>query len=251
MSRREARHHIGTSGFSYEKWLGRFYPADIDRRHILTYYARHFDTVEINRSFYSLPREPTIRKWLAEVPRSFILCPKVSRYITHNKKLLDSAPHVARFLDVVEALDGQKGPALLQLPPNLKPQYDRLDATLRAFREQSDGQRWKVAVECRRDDWYGPQLDAVIDRHNATLVVHDMLAGRNERPNPGAAFVYVRFHGPKGDYHGAYGRDGLRTPARRIRGWLNDGKTVFAFFNNDADGHAPFDAILLKELLDR
>jgi uncharacterized protein YecE (DUF72 family) len=241
--------HIGTSGFSYDKWQGKFYPEDVDKKRLLSYYAQFFDTVEINSSFYHLPQKSTIKKWRGEVPKSFLICPKISRYITHNKKLLDSAPSVAKFIDVAKELKGQKGPALLQLPPGLKPEYGRQEETLKAFRKEGKGQHWRIAVECRNDLWYGKKLNDLLDQYGASLVVHDMPEGRNKKPNPGADFVYVRFHGPRGDYRGEYGYKGLKEPGKRMSRWLKEGRDVYAFFNNDADGFAPFDALKLQEIL--
>ncbi len=248
MHGKQGRAYIGCSGFSYDKWHGMFYPEDADKKHLLAYYARHFNAVEINSSFYGLPKPSTIRKWLDETPRDFRFCFKVSRYITHVKKLNDPEKGATRFMDAVSDVARRKGPLLLQLSPTLKPQYKRLDKTLRALKKDKSA-RWQVAVECRNEDWYGDELDALLNRHRASLVIHDMKRGKNAEPNAGAPFIYLRYHGPRGDYGGSYGDARLRRDAKRIRTWLNEGRNVYAFFNNDADGYAPLDALRLKEFL--
>jgi uncharacterized protein YecE (DUF72 family) len=247
MKKRDAQAFVGTSGFAYDKWHGIFYPEDVDKKRLLEYYARFFNSVEINNSFYSLPSAKTVKGWQAQVPPSFRLCLKISRFLTHNKKLLESDIHSRKFMAMAKNLARSRGPLLLQLPPRFRPQFERLDETLAAFRKNARG--WQVAVEVRQPDWYGRELDAVLDRHKAALVLHDMPGSKCFTPNAGADFVYIRFHGPKGDYHGKYGKRLLAAPARRMRGWLAEGKDVYAFFNNDADGFAPFDAQTLYKMV--
>ena len=239
--------YAGTSGYDYKSWHGRFYPAGTDKR-LLRFYANRFEAVEINRSFYRMPTVKALQDWENDVHAGFLLCLKMSRFITHNKKLLDPGAPVARFFETANQLrPASRGPVLLQLPPNLKPQYQRLDETLGEIARHGD---WRVAVEMRNDAWLkGDALHEIMDRHGAALVVHDMPRGRTVRPNDGADFVYIRYHGPAGDYHGEYGEAGLAPTAKAIRGWLEQGRDVFAFFNNDADGYAPFDAMLLRRMV--
>lgn len=239
--------YIGCSGFSYDKWLGMFYPEDVDKKRLLAYYSRYFNTVEINRSFYRLLSASTVSKWMAETPPDFRFVFKISRYITHTKKLLEPEKHVQKFVAPLGGAKGKLGPLLLQLPPSLKPHYERLDAALRAV--QASGRSLQVAVECRRDDWYGDALNDLLDEHRAALVIHDMPAGRNRTPNPAAPFLYIRYHGPHGDYGGTYSAERLKDEAARMIGWLAQGRNVYAYFNNDRDGCAPFDAQRLKGYL--
>lgn len=238
--------YAGCSGFSYEKWLGMFYPENVDKGHLLAYYARYFNTVEVNRSFYRLVTADMVRKWMAETPPDFRLVFKVSRYITHTKKLLEPEEHLKKFLMPLQAAKGKQGPLLLQLPPSLKPQYQRLENVLHAAQKAAPNMR--IAVECRNNGWYGDELNALLDRYGASLVIHDMPAGRNEDPNPAAPFIYLRYHGPHGDYGGTYSSPRLKKEAARIGHWLAGGRDVYAFFNNDRDGHAPRDAQRLRSL---
>lgn len=239
--------HVGTSGYAYDKWQGRFYPEDINKKNLLHYYSGFFDTVKINLSFYSLPTVAALKKWQKDVPKNFLICLKISRYISHNKKLKDCADAVSVFMQRARQLRGHRGPLLLQLPPNLKPQYERLDEVLSLIHRES--KRWPVAVEIRNDAWLGSELNDVLDRHRASLVVHDMPEGRTDSPNQKAPLIYMRFHGPKGDYHGKYGESKLKPYINDIRRWLKEGRDVYAFFNNDADGFAPEDAQTLARLV--
>jgi uncharacterized protein YecE (DUF72 family) len=247
MTRRKPRAYIGTSGFAYDKWQGRFYPDDVYKKRLLVYYGRFFNTVEINSSFYHLPKPKTIREWQKQVPEDFQLCLKVSRYITHLKRLLESADAIRVFMSSAKHLKTRRGPLLLQLPPAMKPEYGRLAEVLAGFKKAARG--WKVAVEIRNDSWYGPELEEVLEEYGASLVVHDMPGSKCDEPNGSADFVYMRFHGPKGDYHGKYEPRKLGPHARKIRRWLKEGKDVYVFFNNDADGYAPSDALKLAKMV--
>ena len=244
-----ARIFIGTSGYSYKNWHERFYPPDLAQKNLLPFYASIFNTVEINNSFYMLPRPAAVQRWSGETPRRFRFCMKVSRFITHNKKLLEPEANVPRFLAAIEGIAAKRGPLLLQLPPNLKPQPQRLDDTLAAFKTHGGKTRWKVAVEVRDPRWYGDELNAVLDRHRAGLVLHDKPGSATLALNDKAPFAYIRYHGPTGDYGGAYGQHGLRQSAALLRHHLAAGRRIHAFFNNDRDGYAPEDAQLLGRLL--
>lgn len=249
MKKRAPKAYIGTSGFAFDKWQGRFYPDDVDKKRLLAYYAQVFNTVEINSSFYHLPKPATIRQWQKQVPEDFRIVLKVSRYITHRKKLMESLAAVKVFMSSAKYLKTRRGPLLLQLPPGLKPQFARLEEVLKSFRKVA-GKDWQIAVEIRQADWYGSGLNRLLDKYGASLVVHDMPGSRCDEPNEKSDFVYMRFHGPKGDYHGKYAPRNLSGPAKKVRKWLGQGKDVYVFFNNDADGYAPRDAQKLVKMVD-
>jgi uncharacterized protein YecE (DUF72 family) len=247
MRKRAPQAFIGTSGFAYDKWHGRFYPEDVDRKRLLAYLSQYLNAVEINSSFYHLPKPQTIRNWQKQVPEDFRLCLKISRYITHRKRLTDSKDPIRVFMSSAKALKTRRGPLLLQLPPGLKPEFARLEEVLKGFKKAAPS--FQIAVEIRHPDWYGRELNKLLDKYGASLVVHDMPRSRCEKPNAKADFIYMRFHGPKGDYHGKYAPRNLAGPARKIRRWLKQGKDVYVFFNNDADGYAPTDAEKLAEMV--
>jgi uncharacterized protein YecE (DUF72 family) len=239
--------YIGTSGYAYKGWHDVFYPAGLPRREELFFYAGHFPAVEINASFYRLPTPKSVRRWVEATPDHFRFCLKVSRYITHQKRLLDPREHVPLFMRAVKGAARKRGPLLLQLPPGLKPEHERLDNVLKAFGKSARG--WQVAVEIRNSGWYGPALNELLDRHKAALVLHDMPGSRAEQPNSGAPFVYARFHGPRGDYGGSYRTDTLRRWAGLLRPHRRAGKDLWVFFNNDRDTGAIANAGALRNML--
>jgi uncharacterized protein YecE (DUF72 family) len=239
--------YIGTSGYAYKGWHAAFYPQGLPRKQELVFYAQHFPAVEINATFYHLPTPKAVKNWVAITPPEFRLCLKVSRFITHNKRLLDPQEHVPIFMAAIRNAAPKRGPLLLQLTPSMKPDLARLDNALKAFKKNARG--WPVAVEIRQKDWYGPELDALLDRHKAGLVLHDMPASRNERPNPKAPFIYVRFHGPTGDYGGSYTDAALRRYAWLLQPHRRQGRDLWIFFNNDRDVGAIGNADKLRNLL--
>jgi len=224
---------IGTSGYQYDHWRGRLYPAGLPRREWLAHYATCFDTVEINNTFYGLPAAETFATWRDKTPAGFCFALKFNRYGSHRKRLREPAPIIAHFLDRARELGRALGPILLQLPPNWHADPGRLDAFLAASPRRV---RW--AVEMRDERWLVESVYAVLRRHRAALCIHDLI-DRHPREVT-APFVYLRFHGP--GPRARYPRQRLAAEARRIRAWAARGLDVYAYFNNDAGGHAVADA---------
>lgn len=209
----------------------------------LAFYAGSFDTVEINGSFYRLPSEAAVQGWAQRSPPGFLFAWKASRFITQAKKLRDVAEPLERVFARMAPLGDKLGPALFQLPPQLRRDDDRLAAFLAQL---PHGRR--VAIEFRRPDWYAPEIFALLERYGAALCVSDHHAA----PAPWvatASFAYVRGHGPGGRYAGRYGDAELDAWARAIEGWRAEGREVFAYFDNDIDGAAPLDAQALMARL--
>jgi uncharacterized protein YecE (DUF72 family) len=241
--------HIGTSGWSYQHWAkGRFYPKGLKQGDWLRFLADHFDTVEINSSFYRLPQDAMITRWRGQVPARFKFAVKLWRMITHQKKLTDCRDQLERFLAAVVKLSPKRGPLLVQLPPSLHKDVPRLDSFLDDLKVASGRSRWKIAVEFRHESWLSDDVYALLDRHRASLVLADMERCPITEPND-AGFVYVRRHGPAGRYQGRYTTRHLEADADRIVGWLDAGKSVYVYFNNDVAGHAVDNARELKSLL--
>ncbi|MBS3735129.1 MAG: DUF72 domain-containing protein [Phycisphaerae bacterium] len=221
--------HVGTSGWQYRHWKGVFYPEDIAKKQWFAHYAGTFDTVEINNTFYNLPKAETFDQWRARTPAGFTFTLKFSRYGSHLKRLKDPAGSIGTFLDRAERLGEALGPILVQLPPNFKPNADRLAAFLDAA-----PQRHRWAVEFRNSEWLCETIYDVLGDHNAALVIHDLI---DDHPRVVTAdWVYLRFHGA-GD-GGNYTHQALSAAARRIKKHLAAGRRVYAYFNNDAHGHA-------------
>jgi len=231
---------VGTSGWQYTSWRGRFYPPDVPQRRWLEYYAAAFATVEVNNAFYRLPERSTFEQWRARTPPDFCVVVKVSRYLTHVRRLREPAEPVARFLDRAAGLGDRLGPVLLQLPPSLRADgggLDALDATLAEF-----GGRVRVAVEPRHRSWWTAGARTVLERHGAALCWADRL-GRPVTPLWRTAdFGYLRLHEGRAAPRPRYGRSALRSWLDRVAVAYPDTVPVYAYFNNDPGGAAIVDA---------
>ncbi len=235
--------HIGTSGWHYDHWVGPFYPEGTPAADFLAFYAERFATAEINNTFYQLPSAETLAQWRDTVPTGFRFAAKASRYVTHMKKLKDPAASLARFLDRIAVLDPKLGPLLFQLPPNWRVNLERLEAFLEAL---PAGRR--CAFEFRDDSWWNDAVYDALARHGAALCLFE-LAGSATPLTATADFVYLRLHGPGEAYQGSYDDARLRTWAERLAGWRDEGRDVWAFFDNDEAGFAATNARRLLELL--
>ncbi len=239
------RAHVGCSGWSYDDWRGRLYPADLPRSGWFREYTRHFDSVELNSTFYRLPAETTVDRWCEQAPDGFRYAVKVGQFGTHRKKLKDPTQWLARHLERVEHLGGALGPQLVQLPPRWRRDVGRLEEFLAATPRHL---RW--AVELRDPSWCDDEVYAVLERHGAALCWHDLLPGLPWLRT--TDWTYVRLHGPdavRRPYHGRYGRSALTGLARRLEERLAVGEDVYAYFNNDQQAAAVRDAALLRDLL--
>lgn len=233
---------IGTSGFHYVHWRGVFYPEEVPKERWLAYYQERFSTVEINRSFYRLPERSTVESWTGDVSEGFVFALKASQFITHRKKLKDPSRTLERFIQCAEAFGPRAGPLLYQLPPRWRCNPERLRAFLEALPEP-----WLHVLEFRDDDWYRPEVRALLEDRGAGFCIHDH-PGQSCPRWVTAGFVYLRFHGSSGPYEGSYSTEALRETARRVEGWAAAGRDVYVYFNNDPSGHAVANAQELIEL---
>jgi uncharacterized protein YecE (DUF72 family) len=234
---------VGTSGWYYKHWIGRFYPETLCKDKWLEYYARYFDTVELNNTFYHLPKEQTMMNWHDRVPPGFVFAIKASRYITHIKKLHNTDEEVARFLDLAARLGDRLGPVLYQLPPSLHKDLARLDAFISSLSMPE-----RAVFEFRHRSWYGQDTFDLLDKHGVAVCVHDMDDKTPPRVVTGS-MVYIRFHGPTGRYQGNYPDGELREWADWIQGRVAGARAVYVYFNNDVSGHALNNARTLKQIL--
>ncbi len=230
---------IGTSGWSYDHWRDAFYPPEVPKRRWLSFYAERFDTVEVNATFYRLPTERAVAGWVDAVPERFRFAVKMSRYLTHVRRLGDTAG-IERFAAAVAGLSGHLGPVLVQLPPRFDPDPGRLAAFLAAM---PDG--WQVAVEFRDPRWFDDDVRAVLETHDAALVWSDYPGVGSPRWRTGP-FLYVRRHGTTGRFAGRYGPR-LVDLARTI---VDTGVDAWCYFNNDLEAAAPRDAAELIRLVE-
>ncbi|MDP2919964.1 MAG: DUF72 domain-containing protein [Dehalococcoidia bacterium] len=237
-----ANYLVGTSGWHYPHWQGKFYPPDLPKQQWLAFYAQTFSTVELNNTFYRQPLEKTVKSWRDAVPAGFKYAVKASRYITHIKRLKEVAEPVEKFFDRVRLLDNRLGPLLYQLPPGLKRDDVRLDEFLSLLPADLEH-----TIEFRHKSWLDDAVYRLLHRRNVALCIFDLPRLRTPAIVT-ADFAYVRFHGNRVLYGGCYSDEELDGWAREIRG-LRAGK-VYAYFNNDADGFAVDNALTLKRLLE-
>ena len=243
MSRASGEIRVGTSGWHYEHWRGRFYPEGLPKTKWFEHYAQHFDTVEVNNTFYRLPRTTTVEHWRAKAPKGFVYVVKANRYITHIKKLRHSAEEVGRFFEVMGLLEEALGPVLYQLPPSLRKDLKLLDDFIALL-----PRRPRAVFEFRHPSWYEQDTFDLLNKRGMVLCVHDM-SGRGSPRIVTGGMVYVRFHGTSGRYAGNYTDAMLQDWAD----WLNDRRqdvsAIHAYFNNDIDGHALHNARALRDMM--
>ena len=235
---------IGTSGFIYDHWRGRYY-APSDRGAELERYAGSFDTVELNVTFYRMPPSSTFRSWARRVPPDFVFAVKASRYLTHLRRLRDPREPVERLLDRARELGPHLGPILVQLPPDLELDLAALEATLDAFPPDI-----RVAVEPRHDSWFVEDLRRLLAERNAALCVAD----RRGPISPvwrTADWAYLRFHAGRSTPRSCYADGALESWAERVESTWGREPAGYAFFNNDGNGCALRDAAAFGRALDR
>lgn len=234
---------IGCSGWNYRHWRELFYPKGLAAKNWFEFYAEHFDTVEINNSFYRLPPPETFDKWRKQAPDGFCYAVKANRFITQAKKLLDPEEPLERMMKPVRHLRDTLGPLLFQLPPSLKLNLERLEHFLRVLPKDVTS-----AFEFRDNSWYVDDTYDLLDHHGASFVVHDMQGSATDRIAVGPV-AYVRFHGASGKYWGRYSDEALLGWTDWMLEQSKEGRTVWAYFNNDIHGHAIHDAQTLKSMV--
>jgi len=235
--------HIGTSGWHYQHWRGPFYPTDLPASKMLAFHLCHFDTVEINNSFYRLPTVAALESWRDSAPAGFLFAVKASRYLTHMKKLRDPEIGLINFLPRVEILGDKLGPILFQLPPRWHCNTDRLSAFLDALPKEH-----RYGFELRDPTWHNRAVYDLLSRCNMAFCIFEF-AGFHSPIEITADFTYIRLHGPLGPYQGSYSLESLAAWARRIEQWQATLKAVYIYFDNDQAGFAAQNALQLKSLL--
>lgn len=237
---------IGTSGWQYTSWKATFYPPDVPQSRWLEFYAQHFQTQELNNSFYRLPTEEAFSAWASRTPDDFVMVVKASRYLTHIKRLKDADEPVARFVSRARCLGSKLGPVLIQLPPNLTVErLPELQHTLSLF--PSD---WRLAVEVRHESWFSESVYDVLRRFDAAFVLAD--SPKRELPVVRTAdWGYLRLHEGRGRPRPCYTERALEKWAETLASVYDPEPDVFVFFNNDPRGCAVRDAGVFAKLCDR
>ena len=242
---------IGTSGWSYGSWKGDFYPTGLPSRRFLEFYAERFGTTEVNSTFYRVPLTSTFETWSAQVPENFVFTLKATRLITHVGRLADIDEAWAMLVRHAAVLGRHLGPILLQFPPSFRCDPPALARFLRhARRPAPRGARLRLALEFRHASWFNEDIYALLRRWGAALCIadspqyprHDVVT---------ADFVYIRFHGRTKLFASNYSNPELADEAVGIRRYLRHGLDVYAYFNNDAQGHAVRNAATLRRMVQR
>jgi len=234
---------VGTSGWHYDWWRGRFYPNDLAKPKWLEFYARHFPTVELNNSFYRLPSENAFANWRDSSPEDFAFAVKVSRFITHIKRLRNAEEPLNTFLSRAKVLQEKLGPLLYQLPPNMKRNDELLASFLSLLPKEL-----KHVIEFRNESWLDEQVFQILTEHNVGFCVFDM-PDLTTALVATADFAYIRFHGSAGLYSSCYSDEELKHWAEKIANLSQGLKAVYIYFNNDAEGFAVRNAMTLTSYL--
>jgi uncharacterized protein YecE (DUF72 family) len=235
---------IGCSGWQYADWRGAFYPARQPQRRWLELYAQRFDTVEVNNTFYRLPRRDAVANWVAQTPEDFTFTVKASRYLTHIKRLTELGDGVARFYERIEPLvEAERlGPVLWQLPANFRRDDERLANWLAAL---PGGLH---TIEFRHPSWFCEPVMRALREHEVALTIGDHPERPFQSHRATASWRFVRLHYGARGRRGNYSDSEIETWARRIAQWRRR-ETVWAYFNNDWEGFAPANALLLMRKL--
>ena len=232
---------IGTSGWTYQHWQRVFYPVKWPKSRWLEYYSEHFDTVELNASFYRLPNRTTFESWKARTPDNFLWSVKGSKFITHTRRLKNPAESLDRLYGVTAGLGEKRGVILFQLPPSLA--FD--EKVFRDFCESLDPEI-RHALEIRHPSWINDQVFDILSEFNIALCMADTAGRYPSCETMTADFAYIRLHGSQKLYASEYSEEELRTWAEKVDAWNRD---AFIYFDNDFEGHAVNNARRLKEIL--
>jgi len=245
---------IGTSGWVYNDWEGKFYPEKISSKEKLKHLANHFNTTEINSSFYHLPREKTFQGWYNRTPRGFLFSVKVSRYITHIKRLKSVKRPWKKFFKRALNLKQKLGPVLFQFPPSFKADnknIKRLRIILEYITEDqnsisSDFKSFRSSIEFRHQSWCQDKIYKILRKYNIGWVISD--SSKYPRSDTATSdFVYFRLHGPDKMFASKYTENQLEQLSEKIKKWQKSGKNVYVYFNNDFQAYAIENAISLKK----
>jgi uncharacterized protein YecE (DUF72 family) len=236
----------GTSGLLTPIPKRDFPPQHQDKSR-LAYYATLFNSIEINSSFYKLPKTATVAKWADEVTPNFTFTYKLWKEVTHNKGMAFNPEHIKQFIDVINHAGDHRGCLLVQFPPSITVanaiQLENLLSTIKNLDDQ-----WKLVVEFRHSSWYQENIYELLEKYSSSFVLHDMPASAAPLQPLADDLVYVRFHGPGGKYGGSYDDDILYEYALYIKEWQEEGKTVYVYFNNTA-GDALNNLLTLQKLV--
>jgi uncharacterized protein YecE (DUF72 family) len=235
---------VGTSGWMYDDWRGPFYPDNLSKKRWLSWYAERFTSTEVTGSFYRTPSLEAVRRWRDETPEEFVFGWKASKFITHWKRLNENCRSSLKLMETrLKALEPKVGPVLFQLPPRFKANRERLASFLKML-----SKRRRYAFEFRDQSWFEDEILEVLANRDVALCFSDHI----DAPTPWkvtASHVYIRGHGPSGQYKDRYSGTTLRRWADAIVAWQRRGLDVYCYFDNDQKSAAPKDAQQLTKSL--
>lgn len=247
MGGKRAELHIGTSGWVYPHWDGIFYSESLPSKDKLKYFSQHFKTAEVNYSFYHLPKATTYQNWYVQTPADFLFALKVSRFITHIKRLKGIKDPWKVFVKNALNLKEKLGPILFQFPPSFKATEENIEKLEGFLKPRIHDLR--LAFEFRHKSWSDSKIYKLLKKHNSAWVIADS-PNYPKTEEVTADFVYIRLHGSKVLFSSKYTKKELNDLAQKIKKWLKQKKDVFVYFNNDAYGHAVENAKTLKKFFD-
>ena len=238
---RSQEFRIGTSGWNYKHWKEIFYPANVAQRKWLEFYCTRFDTVELNATFYRLPKVETFQSWKKRTPQGFLWAVKANKFITHTKRLKDCEEPIERFYSSVKGLDKKLGPILFQLPPSL--QFD--ESLFEDFCSLLSNS-YKHVLEVRHASWIDDKAFQIMAKNQIAFCISDTAGRYPYHEQITADFTYVRLHGSKKLYASKYATEELETWAKKLLDW---GVDAYVYIDNDFGGNAVENAMELKGLL--
>lgn len=236
--------HIGCSGYYYSHWKGPFYPATLPKSKWLDYYARHFNTVEINNTFYKMPQEKTIRKWYDTVPEGFVFSLKGFRYITHLKRLtydMVLLDYLDQFMHAAAYLKEKSGPILWQFPGSFKADIAKLEKFCSLLSHD-----FQHVFEFRDTSWFNDEVYAVLEKYRHTLCIVSAPGNIPEVVRATSSTSYIRFHGQNTWYDSNYSNEDLLAWKQRLE--MLPVEKLFIFFNNDINVFAVYNGQYLASL---
>jgi uncharacterized protein YecE (DUF72 family) len=241
--------YSGTSGLVLPVANKQAFPQEFKDKSRLTYYASLFNSLEVNSSFYKIPMPATTKRWASEVPEDFRFTFKLFREVTHNKALAFDNKLVEKFMHVIDQVGGKKGALLVQFPASITfDNLSQLKKLLISIRRFDKANEWDLCVEFRHNSWYCKETYSLLSRYKAAVVMHDMPASAPPLIDPWTDFIYVRFHGPAGDYKGGYTDELLLEHAEKMKHWLQEYKTIYTYFNNTI-GDAVIDLMTINKYI--
>lgn len=242
-------YYYGTSGLLLPVPNKQFYPEKYQNKSRLCYYASLVNSIEINSSFYKIPQASTMKRWTVDVPDDFRFTFKLFKGITHNKDLAFDEKMVSHFMQVISHVEDKKGCLLVQFPPSVRiNQVRQIQRLMNVLRDNDPSMKWKIALEFRHSSLYTDEVYELLETYQFGMVIHDKIPASSPLIETHPDFIFLRFHGPNGNYGGSYTDEVLYEYASYVTEWLANGKKVFTYFNNTM-GEAIANLNKLKQII--